>query len=333
MNVFYPPRVHWQSVPLPPVTMRPECTGIASSDPDMLAWEVRFLCVDLLPYSETRLLPAGRVLLKSLEQEGDLSSQRKNEEIRHCSLLFIMLTREILLKDAIYIEELEGPCRLLHLTFRDILFESRAFYMPTTSNLNETGLRAPCADTQEPERFANMLRVFFSVMDAFEAALNVINPLAASDEALRERRHQVSQNFSVVKDLTMGQYRRQLIQKLVQAHPLQRQPTLKRKKQMTFTSRDGRETIIVAPRRVRAEYDLSKAREAYAAQQGFMEAKWRDPREMNTIEDGSEVEDGWDFVDFDTQSCGNLNLIYGKQRGFPRRFLNRFTPVLMKRKE
>jgi hypothetical protein len=81
----------------------------------MLAWEVRFLCADLLPCSETRLLPAGRVLLESLGKEGDLSSQRKNEEIRHCSILFLMLTREILLKDAIGIEELEGPCRLLHL--------------------------------------------------------------------------------------------------------------------------------------------------------------------------------------------------------------------------
>jgi hypothetical protein len=40
--------------------------------------------------------------------------------------------------------------------------------MPTTSNLNETGVRAPCTDTQGPERFASMLRVIFSVMDAFE---------------------------------------------------------------------------------------------------------------------------------------------------------------------
>jgi hypothetical protein len=168
-----------------------------------------------------------------------------------------------------------------------------------------------------------------------QAALNVINPLAASDEALRERRHQVSQTFSVVKDLTMGQYRKELIQKLVQAHPLQRQPTLKRKKKGTFrvSSRDGRETIIVAPRRVRAEYDISKAREADAVQQGFKGSKWRDPQAVTTMEDGSEVEDGWDFVDFDGQNCGNSNLMYGEQRGFPRRFLNRFTPVLMKRKE
>jgi len=59
-------------------------------------------------------LPAGIVLLKSSGQERDLS-QRKNEETRHCSELFIVLTREILLKDAIGVEELEGPCKLLHL--------------------------------------------------------------------------------------------------------------------------------------------------------------------------------------------------------------------------
>ena len=49
-------------------------------------------------------------------------------------------------------------------TFRDILFESGAFHMPT----NEASLRAPCADTQGPERFVSMLRVIFSVIDAFE---------------------------------------------------------------------------------------------------------------------------------------------------------------------
>ena len=80
----------------------------------MPTWEVRYLCATLLPHSETRLLPAGIVLLKSSGQERDLS-QRKNEETRHCSELFIVLTREILLKDAIGVEELEGPCKLLHL--------------------------------------------------------------------------------------------------------------------------------------------------------------------------------------------------------------------------
>jgi hypothetical protein len=119
---------------MPPV---PECPGVVSPDPDvrflssvipyssqaslllypaqMLAREVRYLCADLLPHSETRLLPAGRVLLGSLGQESDISSQRKNDETRYCSELFIMLAREIILKDVVGVEELEGPCRILRL--------------------------------------------------------------------------------------------------------------------------------------------------------------------------------------------------------------------------
>lgn len=80
----------------------------------MLVKELRSLCADFLPHSETRLLPAGRVLLGSLGREGGLSSQRK-DEVHYCSELFIMLAREILLKGAIGVEELEGPCRILHL--------------------------------------------------------------------------------------------------------------------------------------------------------------------------------------------------------------------------
>jgi hypothetical protein len=137
-NVLYPRRMHPPPATLSPATMLPvpECPGVASLDPDvrflpsvicqssqvpllvstqMVAWEVRYLCVDLLPHSETRLLPAGRVLLGTLGEETDISSQRKSDETRYCSELFIMLAREILLKDAIGVEELEGPCRILHL--------------------------------------------------------------------------------------------------------------------------------------------------------------------------------------------------------------------------
>lgn len=83
----------------------------------VLTLEVRYLCEELLPYLEPRLLPTGTVLLRSLGQENYLGSslQYKNEEIRHCSELFIMLTREILLKGAIGVQELEGPCRILRL--------------------------------------------------------------------------------------------------------------------------------------------------------------------------------------------------------------------------
>ncbi|KAI9435443.1 hypothetical protein H4582DRAFT_648905 [Lactarius indigo] len=158
-NVLYPRRVH-----PPPVAVLPECVG----SPDMLTWEVRYLCATLLPHSETRLLPAGIVLLKSLGRERDLS-QREKEETRHCSELFIVLTREVLLKDAVGIEDLEGPCKLLHLTFRDILFKPEAFDTPTSSSLSEVGLRrATRADTQGSSRVTDLLRALLSVMDAFE---------------------------------------------------------------------------------------------------------------------------------------------------------------------
>ncbi|KAH9177223.1 hypothetical protein EDB89DRAFT_1519640 [Lactarius sanguifluus] len=135
----------------------------------MLTWEVRYLCATLLPHSETRLLPAGIVLLKSLGKERDLS-QRENEETHHCSELFIVLTREILLMDAVGIEDLDGPCKFLHLTFRDVLFKSGAFAdTSTTSSPSETGLRrATRADTEGPERVTRLLRALLSVLDAFE---------------------------------------------------------------------------------------------------------------------------------------------------------------------
>ncbi|KAN0141898.1 hypothetical protein V8E53_000360 [Lactarius tabidus] len=211
-NFLYPRRKH--PPPRPPVTMLPvpECQGVVSLDPDMVAWEVQYLCVDLLPHSETRLLPAGKVLLGSLGEETDLGTQRKCDETRYCSELFIMLAREILLKNAIGVEELEGPCRILHLTFSDILVKSGTFDTPTTSN--ETDLRVSCTDIQGPEQFASLFRVIISIMDAFEAALSVIHPLPASDETLREHRSKVSQLFSAVKDLTMDQYRKLVMQSL-----------------------------------------------------------------------------------------------------------------------
>jgi hypothetical protein len=58
--------------------------------------------------------------------------------------------------------------RQLNRTFKGIIFGSEAFDTPATSNLNETDLRASCAETQGPERIAGVLRVIFSVMDAFK---------------------------------------------------------------------------------------------------------------------------------------------------------------------
>ncbi|KAH9044955.1 hypothetical protein EDB83DRAFT_2523601 [Lactarius deliciosus] len=294
-NVLYPRRVH-----PPPVAVLPECVG----SPDMLTWEVRYLCATLLPHSETRLLPAGIVLLKSLGKERDLS-QRENEETHHCSELFIVLTREILLKDAVGIEDLEGPCKFLHLTFRDILFKSGAFADTlTTSNPSETGLRqAPRADTQGPERVTRLLRALLSVMDAFEvlyvlvhawwliiyvtqAALDMVVPPAVSDEALQEHRHQVSLGFSVVRDLTMDQYRKLLGQTLAPTPSFQGLLTLKRR-QLTprmISSRDGRESIGVA--------DVAEVREVDALQQRIEEVKWGASQPIPTIEE-AEVAATW----------------------------------------
>ncbi len=145
----------------------------------------------------------------------------------------------------------------------------------------------------------------------------MINPPAVSDGALRERRHWVSPGFSVLRDLTIDQYREVLGQKLAQALPLQK------KQQVTHSipSRHGRESINVATR-VRAQYyDIVEVREADAVQQGVDETKWGAPQVIITIKEGLEAEDEWDFVDSNSESCSNLMI--GKRS----RFLRRFPPL------
>jgi hypothetical protein len=57
----------------------------------------------------------------------------------------------------------------LNRTFRDILVKSGAFDAAPATNLNGTDPRVSRADTPGPEeRFAGVIRVIFSVMDAFE---------------------------------------------------------------------------------------------------------------------------------------------------------------------
>ncbi|KAH9019521.1 hypothetical protein EDB84DRAFT_1442074 [Lactarius hengduanensis] len=317
----------------------------------MLTWEVRYLCATLLPHSETRLLPAGIVLLKSLGRERDLS-QRENEETRHCSELFIVLTREILLKEAVGIEDLEGPCKLLHLTFRDILFKSGAFAdTSTTSNPSETGLlRAPRADTQGPERVTRLLRALLSVLDAFEvlyalvhawwliiyvtqAALDMVVPQAVDDEALREHRHQVSRGFSVVRDLTMDQYRQLLGQTLAPAPSSQGLLALKRREltPRMIPSRDGRESIGVAAQG-RAESDVAEVRGVDALQQRIEEVKWGASQPITTIEEGFEAEDEGNFANSNSRSRSNLVI---EKRSFPSNFLCRFplSWILVKKRD
>ncbi|KAI9430817.1 hypothetical protein H4582DRAFT_1350408 [Lactarius indigo] len=109
-NVLYPRRVH----PLPVAVSSGHSVSVS---PDALIWQVRFLCTTLLPYAETRLVSAGRVLLQSLRPYGDFSQHvpiQTDEETRCCSELFIVLTHEVLLRDAVSAGELEGPCKLLH---------------------------------------------------------------------------------------------------------------------------------------------------------------------------------------------------------------------------
>lgn len=62
-------------------------------------------------------MPAGKVLLQSLGLHGDFSQHAPvqiDEQTVCCSELFIALTHEVLLKDAVSAGELEGPCKLLH---------------------------------------------------------------------------------------------------------------------------------------------------------------------------------------------------------------------------
>lgn len=208
-NVLYPHRAH-----PPPVVVSPEY--IVS--PNVLIWEVRFLCANLLPQAETRLVPAATVLLRSLGLQGDFSQAPPNMQIDglRCSEFFIVLTPELFLRGAAGAEELEGPCELLHETFRDILFKSGAFIPRSSSNSNVMVLRASPVEAQDFERFTRVLRALCSVMDAFEGALNVAKPPVASDEVLRESHRQVLLKFSIFKDITMGQYRKGLGQKLFQ---------------------------------------------------------------------------------------------------------------------
>ncbi|KAI9461894.1 hypothetical protein BJY52DRAFT_163647 [Lactarius psammicola] len=288
-SVLYPRRVH-----PPPVAVSPECIDppdLLLYPAQMLTWEVRYLCATLLPHSETRLLPAGIVLLKSLGGQGRDLSEHKNEELRHCSELFILLTREIHLKDAIGIDELEGACKLLHITFRDILFDT-----PTTSDLIETGLRAPRAETQGPELVARVFRALLRVMDVFEAALDIINPPAVSDEVPREHYHQVSLKFSAIRDLTMDQYRKVLGQKLAPAHPF-RLPTSKEQMQQVthrVPSRDGRESIGVA---ARDRADVVEVDEVDTVQQWVEEVRLEASQPITTIAEGLEAEDTYDNWD------------------------------------
>ncbi|KAH9059338.1 hypothetical protein EDB87DRAFT_786317 [Lactarius vividus] len=162
-NVLYPRRAH-----PPPVMVSPE---YATTPPDLI-WDVRYLCATLLPHAETRLVPAATVLLRCLPvgPQGDplQGPPNINDDSLRCSEFFLVLTREIFLRGAAGAKELEGPCELLHETFRDILFKSGVFVPRSTSNLNAIDLRVSLAEAEDFERVIRVLRALCSVMDDFE---------------------------------------------------------------------------------------------------------------------------------------------------------------------
>ncbi|KAF8266703.1 hypothetical protein EI94DRAFT_1732492 [Lactarius quietus] len=189
-NVLYPRRVH----PLPvAVPLEP------STSPDaLLIWQVWFLSTILLPCTETRLVPAGRVLLHALEPHNDFSQHipvLADEQTRYCSELFIALAHEVVLKDAICARALEGPCRRLHETFRDILFNPVALS-------KKASIAAPTAGDL--------------AIPAWYGALNATNIklAAAKNKVLRES--QAQPQFLVSAGPTIRQFRKKLDQKLAQ---------------------------------------------------------------------------------------------------------------------
>jgi hypothetical protein len=123
-----------------------------------------------------------------------------------------------------------------------------------------------------------------------QAALNVIDPSAVSDEAVQEHHDQVSLGFSVVKDLTMGQYRKSLDRKLARAQLVLRLQRKGHQVAHTNLSNDGRESLSVA---ARAKYDTTEASEADAVQRGIgiEDDKWGARQAITTIVEGSEIED------------------------------------------
>ncbi|KAF8266705.1 hypothetical protein EI94DRAFT_1732496 [Lactarius quietus] len=181
---------------------------------EVLTWEVRYLCTYLLPHMETRLEPAGMLLLQSLDLQRDLTqpvSVRAKEEFRYCSEVFIVLTREVLVKGAAGTRELKGPCKLL-LDFRryPVQVEEFLFIKPEALGLQSLVVAV------ELIRLTCVLRSLCSVMDAFEVVLNAISPPPVGDEDIRGDGLRVLHKISVSTGLTMGQYRKVLGQVLTQ---------------------------------------------------------------------------------------------------------------------
>ncbi|KAI9461883.1 hypothetical protein BJY52DRAFT_1210857 [Lactarius psammicola] len=304
-NVLYPRRAH-----SPPVAVSSEHYSIS---PDDLIWQVQSFCTTWLPHGETRFVPPGRVLLQSLGLHGDFSQRvpvRIDEETRCCSELYIALTHEVLLKDAVSAEELEVPCRLLHATFKDILSKSGAFSCPKSPRSNEADPKAPTVGALELQRFSNVLIALFSVLNAFEGALNTIKikPAAAKDGALRDYYRMALLGLLVSTGLTIKQYRIKLDQYLAQT-----QAQLKSLGQPEVELPPSMGVIPTIPPYKGA------------------------PQEISTIEEDSEAEGEGSkegsSVSGHTQSHSTQSHSDSGKRSLPRRILRRLIPSSIGRKE
>src|ERR1700761_5264621 len=144
------------------------------------------------------------------------------------------------------------------------------------------------------------------MINVTQAVLSMIDPPAVSDEALREHHQQASLGFSVVKDLTMDQYRKSLGQKLDRAHSFR---ILRAKRQQfahTNTSNASRESLSAAARVPTANNCIKEACEADTVQQGIEEAKWGARQGITPIIEGSETEDEGNYVNPSSRSRNSL---------------------------
>lgn len=249
-------------------------------------------------------MPAGKVLLQSWGVNEYLSKgvpfRTDSEETRCCAELFIALVHEILLNDAVSAVELGGPCKVLHATFKDILSKSGFFSSSKTPKSNETGLKAPTAGALVLRQFSSVLLTLFSVLNTFEGALNTIKvkPATAKGGALRVYDRTALQELSVSTGLTMEQYRKKLDQNLAQT-------------QAQLNSLGQPEGLLHPSTSVTPVIPL------------YMVV----PPTISTIDEGSEAEDEWNFVDSDSQSHGTRNRSDSGKRSLPRKFLRRLIPI------
>jgi len=254
-------------------------------------------------------VPVGRVLLQSLGLHGDFSQHvpaRTDEETRFCAELFIALTHDVLLRDAVSAAELEGPCKLLHTTFKDILFKLEAFSLPATRKLNEAGLKAPSIGGLELERFPGVLRALCSVMDAFEGVLNSLKPPTVNDVndgALGDHFRMALMGLSVFTGLTMEQYRKRLDQSL--AHTETQLSSLSGQPEGPFSRPKSVIPVMQPRKRVHS---------------------------ISTIEEGSEVEAEGSSANGHTRSHSTQSYSDSK-RSLPRRILRRIMPSSLLKKE